>query len=198
MIFPPVFLLATSSAGKAVELRSMLKDHGVNSEVKTYADFDLIAPDETGETFRENASIKLKAGFEATNLPTLADDSGLCVPAIGNQPGVYSADWAEDKDGSRDFTRAMQRIDSELGDKDRAAYFTCTLLFHDGTNIHDSEGRVNGHLLKASDPMGANGHGYDPWFVPEGYDKSFGILSAEIKNSLSHRGRAFEQLINLS
>jgi len=194
---PSQFLLATSSVGKAIELRAMLKNQGIDAEIKTYADFGLIAPDETGTTFHDNAMIKCMAGFKATNLPTLADDSGLCVPAINNQPGVYSADWAEDTVGNRDFTRAMQRIDSELGDKDRSAYFTCTLLFHDGITIHEAEGRVTGRLLKANEAMGDNGHGYDPWFVPDGYDQSFGVLSSDIKNSLSHRGRAFEKLLKL-
>lgn len=173
----------------------MLKKNNITSHVKTYSDFGLTAPPETGTTFHENALIKCLAGFEATGLPTLADDSGLCVPAIDDQPGVYSADWAEVDMGNRDFARAMHKIDALLDNEDRSAYFTCTLLFHDGTNITKAEGRVEGYLLKADAPMGDYGHGYDPWFVPNGHSQSFGALSSDIKNSLSHRGLALENLL---
>lgn len=197
-MFPPTILLATSSAGKAEEFAALFAAHGIQTHVKTYKDFNLIAPDETGTTFVENCRIKAVAGCAATGLVTLADDSGLCIAALDGAPGVYSADWAEDETGNRDYVRAMHRIDAELGDKDRAAFFTCTLILRrpDGTETI-AEGRVNGTLLKANEGRGANGHGYDAWFVPEGFDKSFGELPPEAKNDLSHRARAFNNFIDL-
>lgn len=199
--WPDCFLLATSSAGKADEFATLLAQRGIKSIVKTYRDFDLTAPDETGATFEDNVLIKARAGLDATGLPTLADDSGLCVGALNGAPGVYSADWAEETPGGpRDFGMAMRRIDDELaGRRDRAAYFTCTLalLFPDGTTL-TAEGRVTGRLLPADRPMGDAGHGYDPWFVPDGYDLPFAALGMDIKNELSHRARAFHALIELS
>lgn len=196
-MFPEEFLLATSSAGKAEELRALLAENGIQSTVKTYADFGLKAPAETGTTFVDNARIKAIAGCEATNLPTLADDSGLCVNALDGDPGLYSADWAEQDDGTRDFMMAMERIDAELGGaEDRTAYFTCTLLFRypDGRETI-AEGRVTGSLLPAAAPRGQNGHGYDSWFVPDGFSTSFGEMTGDEKNALSHRARAFDHLI---
>lgn len=194
--WPSVFLLATSSAGKADELRALLNNAGIESQIKTYADFGLEAPEETGATFLENAMIKARAGFEATGLPCLADDSGLCVTGLNDAPGVYSADWAAIPGGERDYAHAMQRIDAELGDKDREAYFICTLILLDGENFLHSEGRVYGTLLPGDAPqVNGNGFGYDPWFVPEGHTQSFGVLSKDVKNALSHRQRAFENLL---
>lgn len=195
--FPSEFLLATSSAGKAEEFRGLLATHGIDAVVKTYADFGLSAPDETGTTFIDNARIKAVAGCEATNLPTLADDSGLCVNALNGDPGVYSADWAEQDGRDRDFAMAMDRVDDELGGADdRSAYFTCTLIMRypngDETIV---EGRVNGKLLPASTPQGDFGHGYDPWFVPDGFQESFGQITGEHKNRLSHRWDAFQKLM---
>lgn len=195
--FPEEILLATSSTGKAEEFAALFVAHGITTRVKTYADFGLTAPDETGTTFIENCRIKAAAGCTATGLVTLADDSGLCIPTLGGAPGVYSADWAADADGNRDFARAMRRIDNELGDKDRSAYFTCTLILCASNEKETiAEGRVNGILLPADSPRGHNGHGYDSWFVPDGFDKSFGELAPEVKNDYSHRARAFKSLVN--
>lgn len=193
--WPDTFLLATSNAGKADELGAMLAAHGITATIKTYADFGLKAPEETGTTFLENCLIKARAGFAATGLPCLADDSGLCVTALDDAPGVYTADWAEQPDGTRNYHSAMAFIDAKLaGQSDRRAAFVCTLVFIDKAGVETTaEGRVTGILL--SDAQGSGGHGYDPWFVPEGYSDSFGTLSAEVKNSLSHRGKAFENLI---
>ena len=195
--FPEEILLATSSAGKAEEFQMLFTIHGVTTRVKTYADFGLVAPDETGTTFVENCRIKAAAGCTATGLVTLADDSGLCIPALDGAPGAYSADWAAGTNGNRDFARAMRRIDSELGSKDRNAYFTCTLILRASNGVEMiAEGRVNGSLLTADSPRGHNGHGYDSWFVPDGFDKSFGELPPEVKNDYSHRARAFKNLLN--
>lgn len=192
--WPKHFLLATSSAGKAEELRSMLRAAGIESEVKTYEDFGLTAPPETGATFLENAMIKARAGFEAAGLPCLADDSGLCVTALNDAPGVNSADWAEAPLGERDYSAAMRRIDTELDGRDREAYFICTLVLLDGENFLHAEGRAYGTLLPADAPQGPHGFGYDPWFVPEGFDISFGVMTKDMKNALSHRQRAFQNL----
>lgn len=199
LVWPETFLLATSSAGKAEEFATLLDRYGMKSLVKTYRDFDLAAPDETGTTFEENVMIKARAGLAATGLPTLADDSGLCVNALNGAPGVYSADWAEQPDGTRDFAAAMRRIDAELGHGPRSAYFTCTLvLLRDDGICHMAEGRVTGRLLPADQPMGDAGHGYDPWFVPDGYELPFAALGLDVKNTLSHRARAFQALAELS
>lgn len=192
--WPKAFLLATSSAGKAAELRALLKNASVESQVKTYEDFGLSAPEENGTTFLSNAMIKARSGFMASGLPCLADDSGLCVEALDGAPGLYSADWAVQLNGERDYKLAMRRIEDLLGDKDRTAYFICTLVFMDGENVLNAEGRVYGNLLPADAPQGLNGFGYDPWFVPDGFDMSFGALSKDVKNALSHRQRAFQTL----
>ncbi len=196
--WPKEFLLATSSAGKAEELRALLAEFGVEATIKTYKDFDLSAPAETGTTFIDNARIKAVAGCEATGLPTLADDSGLCVNALNGDPGLYSADWAEHPDGTRDFSMAMDRIDDELGAaEDRSGYFTCTLILrHPDGRETIAEGRVNGTLLPAAAPQGTNGHGYDSWFVPDGFAQSFGEMPSEEKNRLSHRYAAFQNLVH--
>mgnify|MGYP002781392428 CR=1 FL=1 len=128
----------------------------------------------------------------ATRLPSLADDSGLVVPAIGGAPGIYSARWAG---ADKNFAAAFERIRNELGDKPADAYFICVLAL----SLPDSktitfEGRIHGHLTFPA--RGNNGFGYDPIFIPEGYDVTFGELDANIKNAMSHRARAFAKFLD--
>ena len=183
-------IIATHNKGKVAEIAALLGDYV--QDFPSAGDLNLPEPAETGTTFLENATIKALAAAQATDFPALADDSGLCVNGLNGQPGVYSADWG----GSpRDFNKAMQRVQDELGDNpDRSAYFVSVLVlaWPDG-HVEHVEGRVNGTLVW---PMrGAGGHGYDPMFVPEARDRTFAEMTLEEKGQISHRGRAFIALI---
>lgn len=190
-------LVATHNEGKLDEMRALLAPFGVT--VVGAKEMDLPEPEETGTTFVENARIKAHAAAKATGLPALSDDSGIEVDALGGAPGVYTADWAETETG-RDFVMAMTRAWNELeavnAPTPRTAQFRCTfvLAWPDG---HDEvfEGAMPGQLVW---PMrGDQGHGYDPIFQPDGYDITFGEMDRWEKNKISHRARAFEQLIQV-
>ena len=188
-------VLASSNAGKLEEFRALLAADGF--DVRAQAEFGVADADETGLTFVENAILKARHACRATGLPSLADDSGLCVDALDGAPGVHTADWAETGQG-RDFGMAMRRTWDELEAKGapapRTAQFRCTLvlMWPDG---HDEvfEGVLPGRVTWP--PRGAEGHGYDPIFVPDGHDITLGEMSAEQKNSLSHRALAVAKLI---
>ncbi len=170
----------------------MLAPFGIN--VKSALDMDLPDVEETGVTFAENSLLKSQTIAKATGIPCIADDSGLCVDALNGAPGVYSARYAP----NRDFEKGMDKLLSEMAkssNKSRAAHFSCvvSLAYPDG-HYELFEGRVNGHI--ATQKMyGEQGFGYDPLFVPEGYDCSFAQMSHETKNSMSHRGRAMQKLV---
>ena len=186
----PKLVLATHNPGKVGELVELLAPWGV--EVVSAGDLGLPEPEETGETFIDNALLKARAATAATGLPALADDSGLSVSGLDGRPGVYTADWA----GSpRDFTRAMRRVQDELGSNpDRRAAFmsTLALVWPDG---HEEvfEGRVDGTLVWP--PRGDIGWGYDPMFAPEGGTRTYGEMPAEEKHATSHRARALAKLV---
>jgi XTP/dITP diphosphohydrolase len=175
-------------------------------EAKSAKEYGLPEPDETGTTFEENAYLKAFAAAKATGLPALSDDSGLCVDALGGAPGVYTANWAEAPDGSRDFGMAMQRAEVALQEvgaaapaqrKGRFVAVIC-LAFPDGAAEY-FRGEVEGTLVWP--PRGELGFGYDPVFVPDGFEKTFGEMTAEEKHgwkpgqptALSHRARAFQK-----
>lgn len=187
-------LVATHNAGKLEEMRQLLAPFGVS--VVSAADKGLAEPAETESSFVGNARIKAHAAAKATGLPALADDSGLCVDALGGRPGVWTADWAEGP-GGRDFLRAMQRTRAELGDAPEpwGAEFRCTLVlaWPDGTD-EVYEGAVRGRLVWPI--RGALGHGYDPMFVPEGETRTFAEMTPAEKNALSHRARALAALVS--
>ncbi|MFO1033599.1 MAG: RdgB/HAM1 family non-canonical purine NTP pyrophosphatase [Hyphomicrobiales bacterium] len=188
-------LIATHNKGKLEEFRQILAPYGV--DVVSAGELGLGEPEETEDTFEGNARIKAKAAMEASGLITIADDSGLCVDALGGAPGVYTANWAGP---SRDWMMAMRTVEEKLQGAgaitvaQRGGQFMCTLLvlWPDGTE-RVYVGRVPGHLTWP--PKGAFGHGYDPVFVPDGESISFGEMSAAKKNSLSHRARAVELLV---
>ena len=186
-------LFATHNAGKVEEMRQLLAPYGVT--VVSAAERGLPEPEETEDSFVGNARIKAHAAAKATGLVVLADDSGLCVDALGGAPGVYTADWAEGP-GGRDFMWAMEKTRAALGDTPEpwGAEFRCTLVMAspDGTD-EVYEGVVRGRLVWPI--RGAQGHGYDPMFVPEGEAVTFAEMTAEQKNALSHRGRALKALI---
>lgn len=184
-------LIATHNQGKVLEFQQMFD--GMDLEIKSAADFDLAEPEETESTFEGNALLKARAACEATGLPALADDSGICVDALDGAPGIYSARWGETPNG-RDFTVAMERVHKELNgiDGSQTAYFIAVLalVYPDGQE-ELFEGRMEGHLTW---PMrGDCGHGYDPIFVPNGYDVTCAEMSAEDKNAISHRAKAVEK-----
>lgn len=188
-------LVATHNAGKLAEMRALLAPYGV--EVLGAAEAGLAEPAETETTFVGNARIKARAAVEATGLPALSDDSGICVDALDGAPGVHTADWAETGHG-RDFHMAMQRtwdaLEAANAPTPRTAQFRCTLvlMWPDG---HDEvfEGVLPGQVVWP--PRGVEGHGYDPIFMPDGHDVTLGEMPPAMKNSLSHRARAVEQMI---
>ena len=188
-------LVATHNAGKLAEMQALLAPFGV--EVVGAAEAGLAEPIETEDNFVGNARIKARAAVAATGLPALSDDSGICVDGLGGAPGVYTADWAETGNG-RDFPMAMERtwraLEAAAAPEPRTAQFRCTLvlMWPDG---HDEvfEGVLPGRVVWP--PRGAEGHGYDPIFMPDGHEVTLGEMEAATKNSLSHRARAVAKLI---
>jgi len=186
------WVLASHNPGKIKEIGELLAPFGI--KLQSVADFSLSEPDETEATFAGNALLKAQAASDATGLPALADDSGLCVKALDGQPGIHSARWAGEP---RDFGRAMQRIEDELQAKsatDRSASFVCVLaLVVPGEPARLYEGRVAGDMVW---PMrGEGGFGYDPVFRPAGEVRVFAEMSSSEKAALSHRARALSKLI---
>jgi XTP/dITP diphosphohydrolase len=188
-------LVATHNAGKLEEMAHLLQPFGIR--VTGAADHGLSEPPETEVTFVGNARIKAHAAAQATGLPALSDDSGIEITDLNGAPGVHTADWAETPTG-RDFARAMTRAHDALLASGAAqpwrARFCCTLVlaWPDG---HDEvfEGHVDGQIVW---PMrGDQGHGYDPIFLPDGHDVTFGQMDRWEKNRISHRGRAVARLI---
>lgn len=166
---------------------------GLGVELASAADFDLPEPEETGSTFTDNAILKSQAAVDATGLPCLADDSGLAIDALGGEPGIHSARWAETPDG-RDFNVAMQKVNEKIGgiDGTQTAYFIAVLalIFPDGKQ-KIFEGRINGNLCWP--PRGEKGFGYDPIFIPEGRDITFAEMDPDEKHAMSHRAIAVEK-----
>jgi XTP/dITP diphosphohydrolase len=188
-------LIATHNQGKLDEIRALLSPYGVT--VVGAAEMGLPEPEETETNFVGNARIKAHAAAAATGLPALSDDSGIEIDALGGAPGVYTADWAETPQG-RDFGMAMTRAHDELeaanAPHPRTARFCCTLVlaWPDG---HDEvfPGAMPGHVTW---PMrGDQGHGYDPVFIPEGYDITLGEMDRWEKNKISHRADAFAKFV---
>lgn len=188
-------LVATHNAGKLEEMAALLAPHGVS--VVGAAELGLPEPEETETTFVGNARIKAHAAARATGLPALADDSGIEIDALDGAPGVHTADWAETPQG-RDFALAMTRAHRELEARNaphpRTARFCCTLVlaWPDG---HEEVfvGAMPGQVVW---PMrGAQGHGYDPIFMPDGFDITFGEMDRWQKNRISHRGKAMAALM---
>jgi XTP/dITP diphosphohydrolase len=199
-------VIATHNAGKLREFGMLLQ--GFELELVSAADLGLPEPEETGTTFIENARIKAHAAADASGILALADDSGLCVDALGGDPGVYTANWAGSAaNGGRDYMVGMRRVEDSLQaagaatPAERRGSFNATLcLAHpDG---HDAlfEGKVEGTL--GWPPRGGKGFGFDPVFMPDGFDITFGEMPAEAKHSwapgkigLSHRARAFAKFV---
>ncbi len=193
-------VIATHNAGKLKEIGALLAPYGL--QCISAGSLGLPEPAETGTTFVENALIKARASAEASGLPALADDSGLCVAALGGRPGVYTADWAErqwfEGPAGRDWYMAMGKVEGLLAeqgpDVDRSGYFACVLAiaWPDGDSAV-YEGRVDGTLTWP--PRGELGFGYDPVFVPLGATQTFAEIDPEEKHRISHRADAFAKLV---
>ena len=187
-------VLASHNPGKVREIAALLKPYDV--DVVSAGDLGLPEPEETGTTFVANAELKAQASAQASGLVALADDSGLAVDALDGAPGIYSARWGGP---DKDFNMAMKRVMDEVAAKgfeegDRSASFRCalTLAWPDG-HVESVEGRVDGQLVW---PMrGDKGFGYDPIFVPNGYEETFGEMDQDNKHDMSHRADAFKKLI---
>lgn len=188
-------VLASHNNGKIVEFSRILAPLGV--EVLSAGDVDLEEPEETETTFEGNALLKAHFAAKATGKICLADDSGLVVDAMDGAPGVYSARYAINETGERDFNYAMLKVLDELrGERDnrKAAFVAVLALAWPDGHAEVFEGRVEGTI--AHQITGDQGFGYDPIFIPEGENRTFGQMSAEEKKALSHRGRAVEKLFN--
>jgi XTP/dITP diphosphohydrolase len=165
-------VVATHNKGKLREFADLLAPYGLAASLA--GDLGLPEPEETGVTFEENAAIKAVAAAVASGMPALADDSGVVVPALGGAPGIYSARWAGPE---KDFAAAMARVERELGgNPDRRAHFVAALAL-------------------AWPPRGNRGFGYDPIFVPSGYEQTFGEIDPDEKHRISHRADAFAKMV---
>jgi len=183
-------VIASHNPGKVREIADLISEFGV--EVVSASDLGLPEPVEDGTTFIANAEIKARAAAQGSGLPALADDSGLCVHALGGDPGIYSARWAGP---DKDFGLAMRTINEKLvGQTDRSAHFIAALAlaWPDG-NLEVFEGRVDGTLVWP--PSGDRGFGYDPMFRPDGHEITFGQFEPAEKHRISHRADAFRQLV---
>ncbi|MBK8210237.1 MAG: RdgB/HAM1 family non-canonical purine NTP pyrophosphatase [Rhodospirillales bacterium] len=185
-------VLASHNPGKVREIDELLRPFAV--AVASVGELGLPEPDETGATFVANAELKALAAAQGARLPALADDSGLVVPALGGAPGVVSARWAGP---NKDFLVAMRRVEAELAaveGADRSAHFVCamSLAWPDG-HVETFEGFVYGRLVFP--PRGERGFGYDPIFLADGRDITFGEMDPAEKHRISHRADAFRQLV---
>ncbi|HVH49003.1 MAG TPA: RdgB/HAM1 family non-canonical purine NTP pyrophosphatase [Sphingomicrobium sp.] len=190
-------VIATHNPGKLREIAELVEPLGISCV--SAAELGLPEPEEIGNTFVDNADLKAREAADLSGLPALADDSGLSVDALHGLPGIFSARWAEDDDGKRDFYRAMERVWSEVEaagpEAGHDAHFVCALSIawpNDG-QTEAFEGKVHGNLVWP--PRGDKGFGYDPMFVPAGHDITFGEMDPADKHKISHRAEAFARLL---
>ncbi len=205
---PGRLVIASHNEGKVREIRELLGPYGI--EPVSAAELDLPEPEETGTTFVANAELKALQAADLSGLPALADDSGLCVEALGDAPGIFSARWGMadpglpgvdpvEGGGARDFGLAMRRVEDKLAalpeGTSRSAHFVCALAlaWPDG-HVEWFEGRVDGTLVWP--PRGDRGFGYDPMFLPLDGGQTFGEMNPDAKHAISHRADAFRQLVD--
>jgi XTP/dITP diphosphohydrolase len=187
-------VLASSNTGKLLELASLLAPFGFDLVAQNTLGID--TPPETGETFAANALLKARHAAAATNLPALADDSGIEVDALGGRPGIYSARYAGEGASDQDNLRKMlAELHGEPAEM-RTARYQCVIAFVSTSADPEpilATGTWEGTLI--SEPRGLGGFGYDPIFVPRGFDRTAAELDPAEKNSLSHRGQALRALV---
>ena len=188
-----ILIVASHNPGKVREIKALLGPHGI--EPISAKELGLREPEETGASFAANAELKARAAADAGHHPALADDSGLWVDALDGAPGIYSARWAGP---TKDFRVAMTRVEKELLERkarDYSAKFVCALsLAMPHGEIKTFEGEIHGHLTFP--PKGLLGFGYDPIFIADGFEQTFGEIDPHVKNAMSHRARAFEKLLH--
>ena len=189
-------VVASHNEGKVREIRELLEPFGISTV--SAGELGLDEPEETGDTFVANARLKALASAEASGLPSLADDSGLAVDALGGEPGIYSARWAGP---SKDFKAAMAKVEERLQQdgatvpEQRTAQFVCVLClaWPDG-HTEEFEGEVAGTMVWP--PRGDRGFGYDPAFLADGYRETFGEMDPDAKHAISHRAVAFRKMVD--
>jgi XTP/dITP diphosphohydrolase len=200
---PKEILVASNNQGKIREISDLLGQVNIlakkPSELEAFNNFQ--EPEETGSTFGENSLIKAKFYAKKSGLISLADDSGLCIHDLENQPGIHSARFALDKNNKTNFNFAFEKIFNALAKKgiepqknEIRAHFICNLTIFDPKTeyFHSFEGRVDGKIVK---PKGSLGFGYDPIFIKDDMQKTFGEIAAKEKDAISHRGDAFKKLL---
>jgi XTP/dITP diphosphohydrolase len=183
-------IFASKNEGKVKEVRHILE--GVNAEILSLNDVGFTDEiHESADTFKGNAKIKAEIIYNKFKLPTIADDSGIIAMQLGNEPGVYSARYAgenaTDEDNNRKLLERLKSYPEPYKGK-----FVCAAVYYFGADFIVAMGEIGGSIIK--EPRGTNGFGYDPLFLPDGYDKTTAELPPEIKNKISHRYRAFNQL----
>lgn len=187
---PKRVLIATTNKGKMEDIREIFKD--LNLKFLSYLDFENY-PDviEDGDTFEANAALKAKAAFEYFKMPVIADDSGLSVDQLNGNPGVFSARFAgknaTDDENNQKLIRELKKYPEP-----HLAKYICIAVYYDGNDVVSVYGDCKGKVIMQG--RGKNGFGYDPYFIPDGYELTMGELSLQKKNKISHRLRAFEQL----
>jgi XTP/dITP diphosphohydrolase len=184
-------LIASHNQGKIVELKELLATF--NIKLYSASDFNLPIPEETGDSFEENAALKARYYGQATGMAALADDSGLCIDELNGEPGIYSARWAE----ADDFGVAINKVQTELAKKNKTtstAQFVCALaLWWPDEHVENFTGYLKGSITFP--PRGINGFGYDPIFVPLNHTRTLAEMGIAQKNLMSHRNDAFNKLI---
>ena len=187
-------VIASHNEGKVKEIRSLLKPLGF--KIFSAKKFKINEPLENGKTFSENSLIKSKNASLKSGIPAIADDSGLCILSLNNDPGIYSARWAGK---SKNFDQAMKKIENKMiknklfNKSSRRAFFCCALsIYFPNNNFRVFEGKKYGHIQFPA--SGKNGFGYDPIFIPNGYKKTFGEMNFEYKERISHRSIAFRKM----
>ena len=190
-------VLATHNFGKIEEFKHLFGK--VNFNITDIGQYSGKTPEETGGSFWENSLIKAREATKLTGLVSLADDSGLCVDILNGAPGIYSADWAIKSDGSRDFKFATNKLVREIEKNNFegpcTAHFICSLiLYWPDHHFEKFEGKIYGEIIWPG--RGEKGHGYDPVFLPNGYEETFGQMDRWKKNKISHRGLAVNNLLD--
>ena len=184
-------VLASHNQGKIDEIKALVAD--LPLQIVEASSYNLVEPEEYGETFFDNAKIKAISAMRVTGMPALADDSGLCVEALDGQPGIYTARWTLTAEGKKCSQHGIKTLLEKISHKtNRKAKFICVLAYAvPGEDVKFFAGEVQGHI--AHQAMGGDGFGYDPIFCPDGYDISFAQMPGQEKQKISHRAQALQK-----